>query len=661
MTAGIRLAVFLIVMQCIVTGPTAAAPPADAESLFGPADLAAIAGRGRLTLGVNRSGRLTTCRWPSPGYYEHITYATRSRSEPLLGVEPWHGAGWALQLGDQLVWSHDDRWSHRLISTSSPGVIEIDSVLEGQDVRMRQLFSVAQDGNAFVTRVTVIGAFDEAPGAFWYANFSPSTRLIPHLPIATNVVDDFASFVDPNLNAICHFRPRDPSAGLWRKARGLEDSTRSSEDWTAFPAGSYVVYGTANAVKGMSVGPEQGPASVATQVSAGTLSEQRSATGQVASAIAIELSPQDDGYTATVVTAFGTNYAAAAQRYVAAQENAIETPTESAVATESDAERVMRHAMSTIRTCTDAETGSVVRSPTNTPPLAIDWPRYGIWISIAYDAAGDRESARRILAFYADHVRIQAGDNVPPGSIPAALYTNGVEAAPEAMVDAAAAGRVLWAIYQHASLLSAPEMRSFYRSVWEGVDAMADFLVQWREPGGTAPLYTFDYELLRDRRTTELYVASYLGVHNANRIANFMRELRPDWQQAAGELRAALRLHAMQADGEIAIANPGALYDTGIGPGAFLFDWPSAIRGMLRDSTGRLDTVALENLCKLVLSSRDIPEELQMEIASQLIRHLDRGTPDAADAAFAYLIAHRLHSIALSPPVPIEQLTPGTL
>lgn len=658
MTATIRIVVAAMVYVSAFSNPTFA--QSRSERIFGPTDLAAITGNGRLTIGVNRSGRVTSCRWPSPGYYEQIAYATQSRSEPLLGVEPWHGASWALQFGDHFVWTHDDRWSHRLISSGATGVIEIESTLQDYDIRMRQQFAVAQEGDVFVARISVVGDLDGAPRAFWYANFSPSTRLSPQLPISLPDRDDFAAFVAPDLNAICQFRPRNPSSQSWRFARRLADGVEPPKNWAAFESGSYIVSGSSNATSAMLVGPDRGETSVADQVRAGKFSDQRSATGQSASAIEVELQAHDEGYTATIISAFGNTYADAAALFLTARSSDQQIAHESEIASTPDVTWVMRRALATIRTCTDAASGSVVRAPTNTPPLALDWPRYGAWISMAYNAGGEGERAQKLLTFYANHARVKPKGDLPPGSLPAALYTNGVEAVPDAIIDAAAAGRVLWAMERHGSQLTQPEMQRFYRDVWDGVNAMADFLVQWREPGGRAPLYTFDYEALRDRRTTELYAASYLGVQSANTIANAINEPRPDWRHAADELHESLRLHALHAEGALIVAHPGRLYGTRIIPQSDLFDWPAQIRASLREAGGRLDTRALENLCTLVLSARDIPEALRNELANVLRRHLDRESPDAADAAFAYLIANRLDAIAQSPPPSIEELSPDT-
>ncbi len=655
-----RMAFAVAVLQFALASQSASAQQADAESLFGPADLAAIAGNGRVTIGVNRSGRMTTCRWPSPGYFEQLTYATESRSEPLLGVDPGHGAGWALQLDDQLIWMHDDRWSHRIVPAFSSSVIEIDSRLNASDIRMRQRFTIGEDGNAFAARVTVSGTFDRPPIAYWYANFSPSTRLIPHLPINTSRLDDFAAFIEPDTNAICHFRPADPSGPAWRAARALEESGEASPDWTVFPGGTYIVYGTNNVVHGATVGPDEGRQSVANQVGAGSLSASIGATGQTASAIAIEMVEDDGSYSATTFAAFGTNYGEALQRFTAARGTSFDVTPESIFENESDARWVMRRAMLTIHTCTDAATGSVVQSPTNTPPLAIDWPRFGVWIALAHDAAGNYDAASRILTFYASHLRAQVNADAPRGTIAAGLYTNGIEATPEAMVDAAAVGRIIWAMQQHATRLAPDPMREFYQTVWDSVNEMADFLVQWREPGGRGPLYTFDYNSMRDRRTTELYVASYLGANAADKIANTQVAPRPDWQQAANELRSSLQRHVMRADGKLAIENPGLLYDTRLVPDGGALSWPDVIQRLLAQAGGRLDTAALEALCQSTLSARDIPQPLRDEIAAQLKRHLERERPDAAEAAFAYLIAHKLHTIETNPPTPIEGLSPDT-
>lgn len=657
MRNGVRIILLTLITLNIVIEHSFAASGSDFESLFKPIDAAAIAGDGRLTISINRSGRITACHWPSPGYFEQIAYETRSRSEPLLGVESWHGAAWALRIGEQLIWMYDDRWSHAFIKQHTPSLIEIESSFEGRNLRVRQRIRIAKTGNEFEYQITVSGNMEAPPTAYWYANFSPSTRLIPHLPVSTKSARDFAAFLHPDGNAVIHFRPSDPSSQFWRQARRL---VGSDIEWPVFPKGSYVVYASPNETSNVAVGQEQGHGAVVDQVNAGTLSNQRSAVGQTASAIEMQMHLRDSDYTAAVVVAFGTSYTEAAQR-LSEYRNDGGASFQSVISTdESDVAWIKRRAMSTMRTCTDAQTGSVVRTPANVAQLATDQPRYGVWIAHAWNAAGYRNRAIRLLEFYSHHVRERPRGDVPIGSIPAAVYTNGVEAAPEALVDAAAAGRALWAIDQLGASLPPEEMQAFYRSVWPGVSAIADFLVRWRQPGGVAPLYTFDYASMRDRRTTELYVASYLGVRAANRIANAIKEPRPDWHQAANELRDALRLHALHPDGAVAIMQPGMLHGTGIVPESDRFDWPHFIQSLLRESGGRLDIRSLEQLCKLVLSARNIPEEMRAEVASAVRRHLDRETPDAANAAFAYLIAHKLQEIEHSPPIPIEQVTPDT-
>ena len=80
------------------------------EKIYGPLDLAMVSGVGRLTVGVNGRGRISLCKWPSPGYNDQISYRVRATGPSGREIDPGHGLLWGIRMDGELVWMNDPRW-----------------------------------------------------------------------------------------------------------------------------------------------------------------------------------------------------------------------------------------------------------------------------------------------------------------------------------------------------------------------------------------------------------------------------------------------------------------------------------------------------------------------------------------------------------------------
>lgn len=213
---------------------------ATVEDLFGPGNVTAVSGNGRLTAGFGYAGELTVFRWPSPSYHDQIRYLTPI---PLLRTGcasacecrrlPRNGAGEAmgsfagvfLERGSgrgEVSWFRDPLWLHsqRYLDTGSNvlvtraenpslglGVETLDFVHPELDVLVRH-YRITSGGGAVGRGLMRV---------VYYENMEPVTRKTPYLPLddwALESLYDGAVMYYSAGDALLHFRPQVPSASL---------------------------------------------------------------------------------------------------------------------------------------------------------------------------------------------------------------------------------------------------------------------------------------------------------------------------------------------------------------------------------------------------------------------------------------------------------------
>jgi len=533
------------------------------EATFGPADVTAISGNGRLTAGVNRYGRLSSCRWPSPGYHDQLRYQTVSRDQPALGVLPWHGAMWAIRIGSKLYWLTGEPWqATQTCRGETSTVIETSCTLPDTGVTVAQSLFVHPLLDVLVARIAVLGA-DSAPSVYWFQNFTPCTRLIPEVPVADWMLDrlnDFAAFAALDGQTLYHCRPPAPSAEDWSRAERLASKGAQPVEWAVFDdeesgKGVWIATASPNPVAALQCGVDGSPAAPWAEIERGRLSGTRGATGSCQTAL--ELAPQGEEQTfcATVFIAFGHGF----EQVNTALDQALEWGCErlradteaywnhwlaqAGLSLQGNAwETVRRRALLTIAQSTDRESGAVVRAPITQPPLAFASARAGAWVTLALDMAGYTALAGKHAQFYAGALRRQSRRGMPAGSLAAALYTNGIEAAPHPVLEVDAAAWMLSGLWRHARFLDEVERIVYLEPAWESVEAATDFLAGWTDGRSGAPYASFQSGQLCDGRSGSLLLGVLMGLESGRHIARALeRTPNPDWVQRQRELDVLIR------------------------------------------------------------------------------------------------------------------------
>jgi hypothetical protein len=555
-----------------------------AETLFGPSDVAAIIGNGGLTVGINDYGRVSLCRWPSPSYSDQITYVTRDASLPALGIAPEHGCMWAIRLEDRTLWLTGAPWT-RVPGGEHPEdpVLEIRTTTPGGEITAVQRVAVLPGADLLALHLSISGPATP-PTVFWYQNITPCTRIIPEWPVADwafDAANDFAAFVDDE--RIVHFRPESPTFVEWEEAERLNGRDSTPREWLAFDKGVYAVTASPQGFDTATCS-QTGGGDAWHQVDAGALIGTRAAWGQCQSAAAVKTTESDGVFEATILIAFGPDYARATEtleRYLDRPFEQLASETRQywqdwletmrlPASPDPHNRSLAQRALLTIGMCRDKTSGAIVRSPETQPPLCLDWPRNGVWISEAFTAAGRDDLARTLTSFHAKTQRLSGSEVRAYGSLPAACYANGVEGVPHVIRDLDATAWFLWETARRALGEERDVRESFWRELHPAITRAADFLIYWTDERTSKPLHAFSPGLMRDAQTLEQLVTTFLGINAAVAVAEGTGLPVPEeWRVRQGELRTLVEFACFNEEGDVRLDVPRAfMFAEVVRPGA---------------------------------------------------------------------------------------------
>lgn len=607
--------------------------------LFGASELTAAAGNGGLTASVDSFGRIAVCRWPSPGHFDHVTsHVLENESGRGLG-----GACWAVRFDDSTFWLKGPPWKPaRQLSNVDAPIIETVLELEGTPAQTTQTIFVHADKDLLVCRMKALYT-SSAPEVFWYANFSPRTRLIPGVPVndLSLAPGGFVTFEDGG--AIYHARPERVGSAHWEDTKKWVEGNGPEPRWFTRDSGVWIGYAASTEVDIAACGDGAGADSLSSQIDRGELRHGGAKVGQAAGAMRIAAEPDGQGYAATVYVAFGEDrrtvddtlrYA----RDVGYERLAVETRERWRArvneltrpdTTDSTVQQLYRQAVLQLWICTDRTTGAIVRAPVSRPPMGIDLTRDGMWTTLALNMVNAQESAGRHLDFYMRAIK--------QGALLAALHADGEAALPSFVRDAESSAWWLWSVWQHDAFLREEARGEFRSSVWPSVEAVADYLVNWTAPLQTASVFTFDPASLSDAPSLSFVIAAYSGLKSASAMALAMGHDRPEWANRKSELEDYLVYRVFDADLRWKLEDPLSLWPSEF-VGAGDPRWDGVVRGALARIESLPPDSGLELLANVAMLLRDQPDklrELAPLVAPTVQRAIGHRVPDSLRAAQA--------------------------
>ena len=552
---------------------------------FGPVDAGDALGNGGLTVTFSATGRIAGVHWPSPGYFDQLSYALCAGEQGSLSVPEGQGLCWAARTGETFTWELDDDFERCLQDrpavarmSPSPAGPQPACIVGGGGKTGTPSFFVHGERDILVARFEPVGGASPEK-LYWCANFTPCTRLIPESPTADSLFDyanDFAVFTPDQGRTIVHFRPEKPRSTDWDDARTLASHGGEAPGWRDFDEGVWLAQSPAEPATGFQCGVSGTASSAFAQVKAGALDGQTAAVGDCDSAFEFTCaSPANGGAAApiTVYIAFGSTYDAAAENLDYARERGYDALLREAadywngrLSPSGPQAQPHERLLEVLLTCLDRETGALVRMPLASPPLHVDVPRTGVMGAYALSIAGRHDLVRKRIDFYLNALRTQNTPGCPAGSLPAGLYANGGEAVPRLILDVEAVAWLLWLCERHAAALPPEDRAAFIDAAWPRLELAAEFLSGWFDPRTGLPRTAFNPQTLRDGQSPELAVRAHMGLVSALSLAASKGEERAEWRKRARDLETLIRARYIGPDGFWQVDRPERFWNIPLAP-----------------------------------------------------------------------------------------------
>ena len=485
--------------------------------LAGSSDIAAIAGHGGVSAGVNHAGVLAVLRWPNPGGPDQLL---QPKADSIEG-----GGRWGIRTRNKTLWVGGPE--ARVTEVRRMFARSVECIVDWPDfdAHARVAYFVLAGSDVLLSTISVTG-LDSPPELVWRSEWAPRTRLVPEFPYGDGAFDrmnGLAAIVGDD--RVWHVRPGEPSRDLLRRASELAARTAPVHEWSAL-LGDGVWIGVTGGQSGQL---ENGGEAIAR-------------VGPAASFVRPDVEEVSGAFNASVaITTASTLDAALAMDQLAARREAtglVAGLPDPIQRLDSARYEFIIHGWHTLQSLRDPRSGRVVRGISVDPPLARDWPRHGAWIALAYLDAGEVASAQSILDHYLVAVRDTDITGQPFGSLAESYYTNGEIASPRFIVDDLGPARVLFAVRKVALSMPEDDADQWIRRRAESIGAAGEFLVSWVDSRQGAPLWSPDPIAFTDSDTQTRVFDHFAGMNAAIELTRSLgRPLPEHWLLRRDRLR----------------------------------------------------------------------------------------------------------------------------
>lgn len=512
------------------------------ERLFGPTNINAALGNGRMAVGVANTGTVTVLKWPRPSYHDQLRYRTVSRDLPQMGARENDGIFFGLLFRDpgRCLWLRDASSIEQKYLSDLVNILQTTYRFEDQGLEVRVIDFVPDDHDALIRQVIVqseAGTREEMPSeVVAFVNLSICQKKIPYVPVADWLFDswgqDELAFQKKDhlllQNGHSFGINQDPvlaAVGFWRASCGHQ----CGRDGLGAEGGEEAFQDAAD----------------------GVLSGVRKAVGQVDGALAISLEFDTQGEAdADFFILFGEQYDKvidAVQRLRAAEAAELRTVAgirdqnwlAAACIPDTDDEdllAVLRRALLLTKVVRDERSGAFSCSVATQPPYALDWSRDGAYINLMLDRAGYLDWVTKHNLFYAEVQRW------PLGNWDMCTYGDGVAGGP-LFLELDTMGLTAWALWDHYRNLPAEQRAAYLNEVYPAIAKTADFFVFWRDPETLLPLPAFESDFPNITSTLLSAEMAWLSLRTAINAGELMGEsyIRlADWRERKRELKKAI-------------------------------------------------------------------------------------------------------------------------
>ncbi len=497
-----------VLLVAVAAGPAAASslpeghcfnasqPNADYEA-YGPTDVNAQTGDGRLTVNENAAGTLTVFKYPNPSYYNQVKYLAVSRDAhgraqaQFPNEGSFAGIAYRTARGWGFAWLRTWRATQTYDSPDTPVPVTVYRSPGRLGLTVRDADLVAPGTSTLVRQFWVTKARRSpvrSARLIYFENFNPIASRIKYAP-----VEDW-----------CLSQLSDQSARYDAGASAILNSWQGVDQATGKASSVAVAIGFDRPDAQHQVGgdgydqatlPGQPPDPYRNPLALGGAS---TASGQTTGALALGLRFDRLGSAvARVEIAAGPDPAgalaslqAARRRSFRSQLTAVESywrgwlaRTVLPASRDPRVEYVAKRTLITIRLAIDPDSGAIVASSDTQGPYGEDWVRDGSFINQVLDRNGYHALVTQHNLFYAAIQTSLTNPSPlrPPGNWAMTSYGDGIDGGPIAFeIDETGLG--IWALASHAEHLNVSQRAPYLRAVFPAIARAADFLTLCVDP-----------------------------------------------------------------------------------------------------------------------------------------------------------------------------------
>ena len=482
-------------------------------------------GNGHLGISVDAQGRVFSTRWPGVGHFEHLTAALRMYSLDTQ-LDTSYGAGWSLYDGEAYRLPDD------YVIEANPVASELRARMfwrEAEVVVQHTVFiSAPEEGrpDVLVDQVDLLetGDNDDLELVWRYA-FQPSIETIAELPGGLGMWSQSgdAGLLNWGRDAsIFGYVPDPEDRFAWD--RFVDEESPDQAGMERLGRGCWIV-----------TYAEPAPASILRETAQGVATLDMGLIRPVAP-LNLHFKLDSGVTTHTVYTLFGDNFAIieAGKALLREMDTAglleeaqsfwnglhehreaqldIPVASEAVLENQETLRQVARLGLAFHR---DRVGNGVVAYQRQPMPNFSATPELGAWVAYAYAADRQYYESMGLIAFWGEQLRQEARRGAPAGSMPMAVYSNGVEAAPSFWLQTRGTAWWLGALRHVHRLLPEVEQNELLQANQEALMLAGDFLADRLHPASGEPVPEFDMAKRQDRRRIESDLLQYVGLLSA--------------------------------------------------------------------------------------------------------------------------------------------------
>jgi hypothetical protein len=530
------------------------------EHLFGPTDINAALGNGRLAVGISRKGTVTVAKWPRPSFHDQVRYLTISRRLPRLGARVNDGVFFGLLWDDPpgVVWLRDFEQIRQEYLFADANVLQTTYTSPEAGLEVEVTDFVAPAADVLVRRASVRLIAEEKPppaSLLAFANLALCQRKLPYAPVADWLLDagdrnrlrydsEHDLLVQDGAAQGPHVDRVAAAFGFWTASNGRQ----CGQDGLASTGGQEAYRDAAD----------------------GQLSSSTEAAGSVDAAISAPLQFDRSGVASVdfllVLGPDATTVIEAAADLRASSAEELQTTTarvhqqwlEPSCLPDSDdpdLTAVAQRALLLIPVVRDSASGAIGCSVATQPPYALDWSRDGSFVNLMLDWAGYRQWATDHNLFYARTQR------APLGNWDMCVYGDGAPGGP-IFLELDTLALTAWSLWNHFSFLEGPAADAYLNEVYGAIAKAADFFLHWRDPATGLPLPAFESDFPIIRSTLLSAEMAWLAMRvaiEAGETAGESPEVLGAWAARENELETAIYACYFDSASQQFIGDPYAL------------------------------------------------------------------------------------------------------